>query len=70
MTAAATAKLLPIALLLASNVFMTFALYGHLKYTDRPLWLVVVASWGIAFIEYCLAVPANASATRPTARPN
>jgi uncharacterized protein len=33
--------------------------YGHLKFTDRPLWLVVVASWGIAFIEYCFAVPAN-----------
>ncbi|CAA9263124.1 MAG: Uncharacterized membrane protein PA1577 [uncultured Acetobacteraceae bacterium] len=53
------AKLLPIALLVASNVFMTFAWYGHLKFTDRPLWLVVVASWSIAFIEYCLAVPAN-----------
>ena len=42
-----------------SNVFMTFAWYGHLKFTDRPLWLVVLASWGIAFLEYCLAVPAN-----------
>jgi len=51
--------LLPIVLLVASNVFMTFAWYGHLKFTDRPLWLVIVASWGIAFIEYCLAVPAN-----------
>ena len=49
----------PIVLLLVSNVFMTFAWYGHLKFTDRPLWLVVVASWGIAFIEYCFAVPAN-----------
>jgi uncharacterized protein len=49
----------PIVLLLMSNVFMTFAWYGHLKFTDRPLWLVVIASWGIAFIEYCLAVPAN-----------
>ena len=56
---ATTAKLLPIVLLLGSNVFMTFAWYGHLKFTDRPLWLVVVASWGIAFVEYCLAVPAN-----------
>jgi uncharacterized protein len=55
----ATASLLPILLLIASNVFMTFAWYGHLKFTDRPLWLVVIASWGIAFIEYCLAVPAN-----------
>ena len=38
---------------------MTFAWYGHLKFTDRPLWLVIIASWGIAFIEYCFAVPAN-----------
>jgi uncharacterized protein (DUF486 family) len=51
--------LLPVALLLLSNVFMTFAWYGHLKFTDRPLWIVVLVSWGIAFIEYCLAVPAN-----------
>lgn len=51
--------LLPIALLLASNVFMTFAWYGHLKYQSSPLWLAVLASWGIAFFEYCLAVPAN-----------
>ena len=49
----------PIVLLLVSNVFMTFAWYGHLKFTDRPLWLVIVASWGIAFVEYCFAVPAN-----------
>ena len=54
-----TPAMLPIVLLLASNVFMTTAWYGHLKFTDRPLWLVIVASWGIAFIEYCLAVPAN-----------
>ena len=53
------ASLLPIVLLLLSNVFMTFAWYGHLKFTDRPLWVVVLASWGIAFVEYCLAVPAN-----------
>jgi len=46
-------------LLVASNVFMTFAWYGHLKFTDRPLWMVVVVSWGIAFVEYCFAVPAN-----------
>jgi uncharacterized protein (DUF486 family) len=50
---------LPVLLLIGSNVFMTFAWYGHLKYTDRPLWLVVLASWGIAFFEYCLQVPAN-----------
>ncbi len=50
---------LPIALLLASNVFMTFAWYGHLKVKDAPMWLVIVASWAIAFFEYCLQVPAN-----------
>ena len=49
----------PILLLLCSNVFMTFAWYGHLNFKARPLVLVVLASWGIAFIEYCLAVPAN-----------
>ena len=54
-----SSRLLPIVLLVASNVFMTLAWYGHLKFTDRPLWLVVIASWGIAFVEYCLAVPAN-----------
>lgn len=51
--------LAPVLLLVASNVFMTFAWYGHLKFTDRPLWLVIAASWGIAFFEYCLQVPAN-----------
>ena len=51
--------ILPIVLLTMSNVFMTTAWYGHLKFTDRPLWLVVLVSWGIAFFEYCLAVPAN-----------
>ncbi len=50
---------LPILLLVASNVFMTFAWYGHLKYKASPLLLAIVASWGIAFFEYCLAVPAN-----------
>ena len=49
----------PIILLLASNVFMTFAWYGHLKFKSTPLLIVVLASWGIAFVEYCLAVPAN-----------
>lgn len=53
------AHLTPIILLLMSNVFMTFAWYGHLKYQSSPLWLAVAASWGIAFFEYCLAVPAN-----------
>lgn len=49
----------PVLLLVASNVFMTVAWYGHLKFMDRPLWAVVLASWGIAFFEYWLAVPAN-----------
>jgi uncharacterized protein (DUF486 family) len=49
----------PIVLLICSNVFMTVAWYGHLKFLGKPLWLVVVVSWGIAFFEYCLAVPAN-----------
>jgi uncharacterized protein (DUF486 family) len=49
----------PILLLLASNVFMTFAWYGHLKVEHRPMWLLIGGSWGIAFFEYCLAVPAN-----------
>jgi hypothetical protein len=53
------AHLTPIVLLLISNVFMTFAWYGHLKYKDQALWLVILASWGIAFVEYCFAVPAN-----------
>ena len=51
--------LLPILMLFASNVFMTFAWYGHLKFKESPLALVVLASWGIAFFEYWLAVPAN-----------
>jgi uncharacterized protein (DUF486 family) len=54
-----TPNLLPILLLFASNVFMTFAWYGHLKYKSSPLMLAILASWAIAFIEYCLAVPAN-----------
>ena len=51
--------LTPIVMLSISNVFMTFAWYGHLKFKGYPLWAVVLASWGIAFIEYCFAVPAN-----------
>jgi uncharacterized protein len=47
-------------LLICSNVFMTFAWYGHLKYGhDWPLWKAILVSWGIALFEYCLAVPAN-----------
>lgn len=48
-----------IGLLVMSNVFMTFAWYGHLKFKSAPLWAVVLISWGIAFFEYCLQVPAN-----------
>jgi uncharacterized protein (DUF486 family) len=48
-----------IALLAISNIFMTFAWYGHLKYKSSPLWIAVFASWGIAFVEYCFQVPAN-----------
>jgi uncharacterized protein (DUF486 family) len=51
--------LTPIAVLFVSNVFMTFAWYGHLRYKTAPLALAILASWGIAFFEYCLAVPAN-----------
>ncbi|HNX00787.1 MAG TPA: DMT family protein, partial [Candidatus Cloacimonadota bacterium] len=48
-----------IALLLVSNVFMTFAWYGHLKFKNVPLLTVIVVSWLIAFFEYCFQVPAN-----------
>ena len=50
---------LPIVLLVFSNLFMTVAWYGHLKFKGQPLFVVVLASWGIAFFEYCLQVPAN-----------
>ena len=50
-----------IGLLILSNIFMTFAWYGHLKNTEMPLWKAVLMSWGIAFFEYCLMVPANRS---------
>lgn len=46
-------------LLFASNILMTFAWYGHLKQPHWPLWMAIGISWGIAFFEYCLAVPAN-----------
>ena len=55
----ALGKILPVLLLIGSNMFMTLAWYGHLKFIDRPLWLVILVSWCIAFFEYCLAVPAN-----------
>lgn len=51
--------MLPIILLTASNIFMTFAWYGHLKYKQSALWKVILISWLIAFAEYCLQVPAN-----------
>ena len=51
--------LLPILLLIGSNLFMTVAWYGHLRFKEVPLAGVIMASWGIAFVEYCLAVPAN-----------
>jgi uncharacterized protein (DUF486 family) len=49
----------PILLLSLSNVFMTFAWYGQLKYPNAPVWLLIPISWGLAFFEYCFAVPAN-----------
>jgi uncharacterized protein (DUF486 family) len=48
-----------IILLTISNVFMTFAWYGHLKYKNSPLWIVIIVSWLIALMEYCFQVPAN-----------
>ena len=53
------AHLLPILLLLGSNIFMTLAWYGHLRFKHVALWQVVLISWGIAFVEYCFQVPAN-----------
>ena len=52
-------RYLPVLLLLGSNVFMTFAWYGHLKYKSSPLVLAILVSWGIALFEYALQVPAN-----------
>ena len=49
----------PIVLLIISNVFMTFAWYGHLRHKSSALWIVILVSWGIAFLEYCFQVPAN-----------
>ena len=53
------AHVAPVALLLVSNIFMTLAWYGHLKFKETALVTVILVSWGIAFFEYCLAVPAN-----------
>lgn len=52
-------RVLPLLLLVGSNVLMTFAWYGHLRFKMAPLFLTILVSWGIAFFEYCLAVPAN-----------
>ena len=49
----------PILLLIISNVFMTFAWYGHLRFKNSALWIVILVSWLIAFVEYCFQVPAN-----------
>lgn len=49
----------PIILLIASNLFMTAAWYGHLKFKSQALWIVILVSWAIALFEYCLQVPAN-----------
>lgn len=49
----------PIVLLVLSNVFMSFAWYGHLKFPHMAMWVAILVSWGIALIEYCFAVPAN-----------
>lgn len=51
--------LLPILMLVGSNVFMTVAWYWHLRFKEVPIWYVILFSWGLAFVEYCLAVPAN-----------
>jgi len=48
-----------VVLLIISNIFMTIAWYGHLKYKSSPLWMAVLVSWMIAFVEYCFQVPAN-----------
>lgn len=52
-------QIAPILLLTISNIFMTFAWYGHLKFKSAPILLVILVSWGIAFFEYCFQVPAN-----------
>ncbi|MET0574261.1 MAG: DMT family protein [Mesorhizobium sp.] len=59
MTTLLSPKVLPVVFLIMSNVFMTFAWYGHLKFKTAPLYAAVLFSWGLAFFEYWLAVPAN-----------
>ena len=59
MTELIRSRWFPVVLLTLANVFMTFAWYGHLKFKTAPLFIVIIASWGIAFFEYILQVPAN-----------
>ncbi len=59
MNTLAESRWLPFVLLTFSNIFMTFAWYGHLKFKSKPLFIVILVSWGIAFFEYVLQVPAN-----------
>lgn len=56
---ATTSMLATIGLLFLSNIFMTFAWYGHLKFHNHPMFVFILVSWGIAFFEYCFQVPAN-----------
>ena len=56
---AASSYVLPILMLIGSNVFMTTAWYWHLRFKEVPLFTVILISWGLAFVEYCMAVPAN-----------
>jgi uncharacterized protein (DUF486 family) len=60
----------PILLLVASNAFMTYAWYGHLKGDPKPLWIAVLVSWGVAFFEYWLACRRTGSAIRSIRRPS
>jgi uncharacterized protein (DUF486 family) len=57
--ALASPYIAPILMLIGSNIFMTAAWYWHLRFKEVPLWTVILVSWGLAFVEYCLAVPAN-----------
>ena len=52
-------KFIPLGMLLIANIFMTCAWYGHLRFKNKALWIVILTSWGIAFFEYILQVPAN-----------
>ena len=61
--------LAPVVLLVCSNLFTTIAWYGHLKFKSVPLVTVILVSWGIAFVEYCFAVPANRIGWAPASSP-